>query len=545
MKMIKRSFFLIIAFASFIMLNVMAHPSDLETAEKNSLSSGKKHADKSSECFMEEKYPLPGKIIKIFVKEGDSVEKDTPLCVIECMKMHVIHKSQNAGVIRDIVGEVDHIVNEHDVFSKIYSILEPVVFAFTHLQTPKKEAENDENIVLTSSLSKSTDAEKSPPILFTESQNHKESEPKNPLYTDEITKTLCEEREYWEKDSFLFPINGRGRSFTQEAPVSESVSFQQEHLLENWVKRDKTLLGGGENFPSDPDGRNPGEELENTLMEEAESKEEERNLLWLQELPLFLEETLSQNGNLKTIATAFQKKSSLPSEIPSTLSSAISREKLKTLRDVFQNPSQASEQKDLEETIEETREPEVWLAHEASSISEKSADISSLENSFPMPSLGISEHMPSLAQDIQQDNTSENGYVTKPPRVLMDENEALEVSSKLAKNDLHFLKSYMLDEEKEKAPRLLLKRGIILGSFRHFSFLPLGFQGIYFEGFLDYFAFNPHFFQGALKDFIFLKGFLEKRALYPFQKDLFLNFGPSSTISKGVFFENSIESAAK
>lgn len=46
--------------------------------------------------------PMPGKIVKTFVKEGDSVEEGQGLIVIEAMKMENELKSPKKGVIREI-----------------------------------------------------------------------------------------------------------------------------------------------------------------------------------------------------------------------------------------------------------------------------------------------------------------------------------------------------------------------------------------------------------------------------------------------------------
>lgn len=46
--------------------------------------------------------PMPGKILKIFVKAGDSVEAGTPILVMEAMKMEHTIKASKAGIVEKI-----------------------------------------------------------------------------------------------------------------------------------------------------------------------------------------------------------------------------------------------------------------------------------------------------------------------------------------------------------------------------------------------------------------------------------------------------------
>ncbi len=48
------------------------------------------------------KAPMPGKVIDVMVKEGESVESGTPLLVLEAMKMENVLKSSIAGVVAKI-----------------------------------------------------------------------------------------------------------------------------------------------------------------------------------------------------------------------------------------------------------------------------------------------------------------------------------------------------------------------------------------------------------------------------------------------------------
>jgi len=48
------------------------------------------------------KAPMPGLVINILVKEGDEVAKDTPLLILEAMKMENILKATSAGIVDQI-----------------------------------------------------------------------------------------------------------------------------------------------------------------------------------------------------------------------------------------------------------------------------------------------------------------------------------------------------------------------------------------------------------------------------------------------------------
>ena len=48
------------------------------------------------------KAPMPGMVLDILVSEGTSVEKDTPLIILEAMKMENVIKSPAAGVVKKV-----------------------------------------------------------------------------------------------------------------------------------------------------------------------------------------------------------------------------------------------------------------------------------------------------------------------------------------------------------------------------------------------------------------------------------------------------------
>lgn len=48
------------------------------------------------------KAPMPGMVLDILVAEGTTVEKDTPLLILEAMKMENVIKSPAAGVVKKV-----------------------------------------------------------------------------------------------------------------------------------------------------------------------------------------------------------------------------------------------------------------------------------------------------------------------------------------------------------------------------------------------------------------------------------------------------------
>ena len=64
------------------------------------IESGKKSRSKSKgNDHGQMKSPMPGKILKIFVKAGDTVKAGTPILVMEAMKMEHTIKASGDGVI--------------------------------------------------------------------------------------------------------------------------------------------------------------------------------------------------------------------------------------------------------------------------------------------------------------------------------------------------------------------------------------------------------------------------------------------------------------
>ena len=57
--------------------------------------------------------PMPGLVLEIHVKEGDTVEKGTPLITLEAMKMENVLKSPNEGIVRKIHADTGKSVEKN------------------------------------------------------------------------------------------------------------------------------------------------------------------------------------------------------------------------------------------------------------------------------------------------------------------------------------------------------------------------------------------------------------------------------------------------
>jgi len=68
------------------------------------------------------KAPMPGKILEIMVAEGDEVEKDQPLAILEAMKMENELKAPIAGTIASISAEVGQSLEKNSPILEIETI---------------------------------------------------------------------------------------------------------------------------------------------------------------------------------------------------------------------------------------------------------------------------------------------------------------------------------------------------------------------------------------------------------------------------------------
>jgi 3-methylcrotonyl-CoA carboxylase alpha subunit len=71
--------------------------------------------------------PMPCKVLRVEVEEGDTVKKDQPLVVIESMKMETVIRSPHDGVIAKVVHRKG--VSELASFGKVYANLLNRIFA--------------------------------------------------------------------------------------------------------------------------------------------------------------------------------------------------------------------------------------------------------------------------------------------------------------------------------------------------------------------------------------------------------------------------------
>jgi biotin carboxyl carrier protein len=65
------------------------------------------------------KAPLPGIILQVFVKEGDTVAKDDKLLIYEAMKMENLLKSDKAGVVKSLKVKASDNILQDDVLLEI------------------------------------------------------------------------------------------------------------------------------------------------------------------------------------------------------------------------------------------------------------------------------------------------------------------------------------------------------------------------------------------------------------------------------------------
>ncbi len=63
--------------------------------------------------------PMPGKVLKIMVKEGDKVEENQVLILMESMKLQVEVKAPFEGVVKDLKVKEGDTVNAGEVIVKI------------------------------------------------------------------------------------------------------------------------------------------------------------------------------------------------------------------------------------------------------------------------------------------------------------------------------------------------------------------------------------------------------------------------------------------
>jgi biotin carboxyl carrier protein len=63
---------------------------------------------------------MPGKIVKINVKEGDDVIKGETLIIVEAMKMQSEYKSTKDGIIKKIFVREDDTISGNQILIELY-----------------------------------------------------------------------------------------------------------------------------------------------------------------------------------------------------------------------------------------------------------------------------------------------------------------------------------------------------------------------------------------------------------------------------------------
>lgn len=63
--------------------------------------------------------PMPGKVVNVMVKSGDVISKDTPLLVLEAMKMENVLKAESDGVIEDVKVRAAENVEKNQVLIQL------------------------------------------------------------------------------------------------------------------------------------------------------------------------------------------------------------------------------------------------------------------------------------------------------------------------------------------------------------------------------------------------------------------------------------------
>ena len=82
-------------------------------------NAGSSSSVQKGEKLIKVKAPLPGLIMKIFVKEGDMVTKDDSLLIYEAMKMENLLKSEKVGKVKSVKVKTGDTVLQDDVLLEI------------------------------------------------------------------------------------------------------------------------------------------------------------------------------------------------------------------------------------------------------------------------------------------------------------------------------------------------------------------------------------------------------------------------------------------
>lgn len=65
------------------------------------------------------KTEITGNVWKVLVKDGDSVEEDQPIVILESMKMEIPISAPESGTVAEMMVEPEDIVKEGEVVARI------------------------------------------------------------------------------------------------------------------------------------------------------------------------------------------------------------------------------------------------------------------------------------------------------------------------------------------------------------------------------------------------------------------------------------------
>ena len=65
------------------------------------------------------KTEITGNVWKVLVKDGDSVEEDQPIVILESMKMEIPVSAPESGTIAEMMVEPEDIIKEGEIVARI------------------------------------------------------------------------------------------------------------------------------------------------------------------------------------------------------------------------------------------------------------------------------------------------------------------------------------------------------------------------------------------------------------------------------------------
>lgn len=99
-------------------VNLSGRSHEVTIVDPKRLRSGQ-NSDRHHHGVLEIRAPMPGKVVRVQIEAGASVEKGTGIVVVEAMKMQNEMKSPRAGVVVSVNVEAGDTVNAGDVLAVI------------------------------------------------------------------------------------------------------------------------------------------------------------------------------------------------------------------------------------------------------------------------------------------------------------------------------------------------------------------------------------------------------------------------------------------